>query len=74
MFANIVRNACLGSFKTYYPEEVFGKMCTEKNKKIVSEYIPHLIHELKTAERLVITLKNNLYISGENILYLFLDF
>ena len=51
VFANIVRNACLGSSKTYYPEEVFGKMCTEKNEKIVSEYIPHLMHELKTAER-----------------------
>ena len=24
---------------------------TEKNKKIVSEYIPHLMHELKTAEK-----------------------
>ena len=49
VFANIVRNACLGSSKSYYPEDVFGKMCTSANKKIVQEYIPHLVQELKTA-------------------------
>jgi len=49
VFANIVRNACLGSSKSYYPEDVFGKMCTSSNKKIVQEYIPHLVQELKSA-------------------------
>jgi len=34
VFANIVRNACLGSAKSYYPEQVFGKMCTPTNSKI----------------------------------------
>merc|ERR1719282_1339143 len=48
-FANLVRNACLGSSKSYYPEDVFGKMCTSSNKKIVQEYIPHLVQELKSA-------------------------
>merc|ERR1740128_627548 len=49
-FANLVRNACLGSTKAYYPEDVFGKMCTSANKKIVQEYIPHLVQELKSAQ------------------------
>merc|ERR1711874_731877 len=50
VFANIVRNACLGSSKSYYPEDVFGKMCSPSNKKIVQEYIPYLVQELKSAE------------------------
>merc|ERR1719178_145441 len=48
-FANLVRNACLGSAKSYYPEDVFGKMCTTSNKKIVQEYVPYLVQELKSA-------------------------
>ena len=36
------------------------EISTKKNEKIISEYIPHLMHELKTAERLVITLKNTI--------------
>ena len=50
VFANIVRNACLGSNRAYYPEQVFGKMCSPSNKMITEEYIPYLVSQLKNAQ------------------------
>jgi len=50
VFANIVRNACIYTSKSYYPENVFGKMCSTSNQKITEEYIPYLVSQLKNAQ------------------------
>merc|ERR1712126_725345 len=50
VFANIVRNACLRSSLAVYPENIFGKMCSENNQKISEEYVPYLVSELKNAQ------------------------
>merc|ERR1712098_250987 len=53
VFASLVRNACLGNKMVHYPEELFGKMCSNNNQKITQEYIPYLIQELKNAQTTV---------------------
>merc|ERR1719154_397046 len=50
VFANIVRNACLGSNRAHYPENVFGKMSSPNNQRIAEEYIPYLASSLKNAQ------------------------
>merc|ERR1719228_1085517 len=50
MFGTLIRQACFQPNSKVYPEYVFGKMCSANNPKIVKEYIPHLVQDLKNAQ------------------------
>merc|ERR1711962_706063 len=51
-FANLVNKVCISSTRlTRFPIFVFGEFCS--HEKLTSEYIPHLVEELKSAETTV---------------------